>query len=169
MNTTHRTTACWMAAALSAFMIVGCDSRDDRTAGEKLDAAVAETKQETAEARADASAAMDRAGEKVENAAAGMANTMDDAGITAKVNAAFAGDPKLSALDVKVETAKGHVTLDGTAPDLAARDRAGSMALAAKGVQSVNNRIKVIKRMAYGYRDDAYFFLKIRAAFPGIP
>jgi transposase len=27
----------------------------------------------------------------------------------------------------------------------------------------------VIKRMAYGYRDDDYFFLKIRAAFPGIP
>ena len=30
-------------------------------------------------------------------------------------------------------------------------------------------RIKVIKRMAYGFRDDAYFFLKIRAAFPGNP
>jgi transposase len=29
-------------------------------------------------------------------------------------------------------------------------------------------RIKVIKRMAYGFRDDQYFFLKIRAAFPGI-
>ena len=27
----------------------------------------------------------------------------------------------------------------------------------------------IIKRMAYGYRDDDYFFLKIRAAFPGIP
>lgn len=27
---------------------------------------------------------------------------------------------------------------------------------------------KVIKRMAYGFRDDAYFFLKIRAAFPGV-
>jgi transposase len=26
----------------------------------------------------------------------------------------------------------------------------------------------VIKRMAYGFRDDDYFFLKIRAAFPGI-
>ncbi len=24
----------------------------------------------------------------------------------------------------------------------------------------MNNRIKVIKRMAYGYRDTAYFFLK---------
>jgi hypothetical protein len=23
--------------------------------------------------------------------------------------------------------------------------------------------------MAYGFRDDAYFFLKIRAAFPGTP
>ena len=35
-------------------------------------------------------------------------------------------------------------------------------------VEGINNRIKVIKRMAYGFRDDAYFFLKIRAAFPGI-
>ena len=29
------------------------------------------------------------------------------------------------------------------------------------------NEIKVIKRMAYGFRDDDYFFLKIRAVFPG--
>jgi transposase len=36
-------------------------------------------------------------------------------------------------------------------------------------VEGINNKIKVLKRMAYGYRDDAYFFLKIRAAFPGIP
>jgi len=34
-------------------------------------------------------------------------------------------------------------------------------------LEGMNNRIKVIKRMAYGYRDSAYFFLKIRAAFPG--
>ena len=31
-----------------------------------------------------------------------------------------------------------------------------------------SHKIKVIKRIAYGYRDDAYFFLKIRAAFPGV-
>ena len=36
-------------------------------------------------------------------------------------------------------------------------------------LEGINNKIKVIKRMAYGYRDDAYFFLKIRAAFPGNP
>jgi transposase len=34
-------------------------------------------------------------------------------------------------------------------------------------LEGINNRIKVIKRMAYGFRDDQYFFLKIRAAFPG--
>lgn len=30
----------------------------------------------------------------------------------------------------------------------------------------MNNRIKVIKRMAYGYRDAAYSFLKIRVDLP---
>lgn len=34
-------------------------------------------------------------------------------------------------------------------------------------LEGVNNRIKVIKRMAYGYRDSDYFFLKIKSAFPG--
>lgn len=34
-------------------------------------------------------------------------------------------------------------------------------------LEGINNKIKVIKRMAYGFRDDDYFFLKIRAAFPG--
>jgi transposase len=35
-------------------------------------------------------------------------------------------------------------------------------------LEGINNKIKVIKRMAYGYRDTDYFFLKIRAAFPGV-
>jgi transposase len=35
-------------------------------------------------------------------------------------------------------------------------------------LEGVNNKIKVIKRMAYGFRDDD-FFLRIRAAFPGNP
>lgn len=36
-------------------------------------------------------------------------------------------------------------------------------------LEGINNKIKVLKRMAYGFRDEEYFFLKIRAAFPGIP
>jgi transposase len=34
-------------------------------------------------------------------------------------------------------------------------------------LEGINNRIKVLKRMAFGYRDDEYFFLKIMGAFPG--
>lgn len=34
-------------------------------------------------------------------------------------------------------------------------------------LEGINNKIKVLKRMAYGYRDDEFFFLKIRQAFPG--
>lgn len=36
-------------------------------------------------------------------------------------------------------------------------------------LEGINNKIKVMKRMAYGYRDSDYFFLKIKAAFPGNP
>ena len=36
-------------------------------------------------------------------------------------------------------------------------------------LEGINNKIKVLKRMGYGYRDNGYFFLKIMAAFPGIP
>jgi transposase len=36
-------------------------------------------------------------------------------------------------------------------------------------LEGINNKIKVIKRMAYGYRDSEYFFKKIKAAFPGNP
>jgi len=35
-------------------------------------------------------------------------------------------------------------------------------------VAGINNMFKVIKRMAYGVRDGAYLFLKIRAAFPDV-
>lgn len=34
-------------------------------------------------------------------------------------------------------------------------------------LEGMHNRIKVIKRQAYGFRDDAYFILKAKAAFPG--
>jgi len=36
-------------------------------------------------------------------------------------------------------------------------------------LEGINTKIKVLKRIAYGFRDEAYVFLKIRAAFPGIP
>jgi transposase len=35
-------------------------------------------------------------------------------------------------------------------------------------LEGINNKVKVIKRVAYGFRDHDYFFLKIRAHFSGI-
>lgn len=36
-------------------------------------------------------------------------------------------------------------------------------------LEGINNRIKVIKPMAYGYRDSEFFFMKIKNDFPGNP
>lgn len=36
-------------------------------------------------------------------------------------------------------------------------------------LEGIDNRLKVMKHMAYGYRDSSDFFLKIKAAFPGNP
>ncbi|WP_084010156.1 transposase [Pandoraea oxalativorans] len=42
----------------------------------------------------------------------------------------------------------------------------GRSPLGTGGVQALNATVKVIKRRAYGYRDEAYALFKIRAAFP---
>ena len=34
-------------------------------------------------------------------------------------------------------------------------------------LEGMNNKIKVIKRVTYGFRDDQYFFLRIRHVFSG--
>lgn len=34
--------------------------------------------------------------------------------------------------------------------------------------QGIHNKIKVFKRVAYRYRDDALFLRNLRAAFPGV-
>lgn len=36
-------------------------------------------------------------------------------------------------------------------------------------LEGINNKIKLIKRQTFGYRDANYFFLKIKAAFPSNP
>jgi transposase len=35
-------------------------------------------------------------------------------------------------------------------------------------LEGIPHKIKVIRRMAYGFRDNEDFFLNIRAAFPGM-
>ena len=139
-----------MAAALSA-----CGKNDDgRSAGQKLDAAVANTEQAAAEAKAKAESSMAKAGDAMKDAtqkaeAAGskstdkMAGTVDDLAITASVSSELAKEADLSAIKIDVDTKAGVVTLYGPAPSAAARDKATTIAKQIKGVSSVNNKLVV--------------------------
>lgn len=68
---------------------------------------------------------------------------VDDATITAKVNAALAADKDLSAIRIDVDTKDGVVTLTGPAPTPEASAQATKIAKGVKGVTSVNNQLTV--------------------------
>ena len=154
-----------LLAATAALALSACDRQDDRTAGQKLDSAIAQTeqraqeaktqlKQEGAEARAALQSGAENAATGVENAADRAAKAVgqaadqvsaktNDAAITTQVNAELAKDPGLSALRIDVDTRDGQVTLSGSAPDATAKDRATRLATAIKGVTRVENRLEV--------------------------
>ena len=105
--------------------LAACDKSGETTAGQRTDGVIADTKE---------------AGSKAADA---MKGGVMDATITTKINAALAADDKLSATKIDVDTAAGRVTLNGTAPDAASRDRATTLASAVEGVMSVDNRLAV--------------------------
>ena len=69
--------------------------------------------------------------------------TIDDSAINAKVKAAFAQDPGVKAIDVKVDTHLGAVQLSGWADSAAEKSRAEEVAKAVPGVKSVENKIEL--------------------------
>lgn len=77
------------------------------------------------------------------NAGDAVANKSKDMAITAAVNARLAGDQRLSALSINVDTVGGRVVLRGTAPDTAARARAAELVRSVDGVTEVNNELSV--------------------------
>lgn len=131
------------AAAMATSLIVACGQREDQTVGQRLDGAVEQTQSATAEMRSDANTAAQDMRAAGSEAADKIATGAADVTITAKVNAALAGDSQLSALKIDVDTSNGHVELKGTAPDAASRDRATVLAAAVEGVVKVDNRLTV--------------------------
>jgi hyperosmotically inducible periplasmic protein len=144
--------ACVLAAALT---VSACNKADDgKTAGQKLDSAIAKTEQVAAEARAKTENSMAKAGNavkdvtsKAEASGKEMMNkageTADDAVVTARLSSDFAQDPDLSSIKIKVETNGGAVTLSGIAPTEAAKEKATTIAKGLKGVSSVDNKLVV--------------------------
>jgi osmotically-inducible protein OsmY len=106
-----------------------------------------EAAQETREAAGNAAEATREAGrdlrEAGRDAASEVSAEASDARITTSVNAALARDTELSALRIDVDTEDGRVSLNGTAPTEAAKDRAGELARGVDGVQNVDNQLTV--------------------------
>ncbi len=71
---------------------------------------------------------------------------LDDATITTKVKTKFLGDTGVPGLKIDVDTKAGVVTLTGTVPTAAEKQRAVELAKATDGVKSVVDRIKVEKK-----------------------
>jgi hyperosmotically inducible periplasmic protein len=68
---------------------------------------------------------------------------LDDASITAKVKASFAGDKGVKGRDVSVRTDHGVVDLTGTVNNKDESDRATALATKVKSVQAVHNNLKI--------------------------
>lgn len=66
---------------------------------------------------------------------------IDDAAITARMNAQLAADPELSALKINVDTNQGLVRLRGEVKSIGLRRKAEEMARSIRGVKSVDNQL----------------------------
>lgn len=146
MNRTRSPLVLTLTAAVAALALSACNRVEDgRTAGQKVDSAVAKVEEKAAEAKAEVKAATDSAKETTAAAGETMADKAKDASITASVNAELAKDKDLSALRINVDTVGGKVALRGTAPDAASRERATQLASRVDGVKSVDNQLTVSK------------------------
>jgi len=95
--------------------------------------------------------------------------TIDDAGITARVNTALVDDPQVKARQVDVETSRGVVQLNGFVDTATAKDRATTVARSVQGVQSVHNNLVVQggDRTVGTVVDDATITAKVKTALIG--
>ena len=67
-----------------------------------------------------------------------------DAALSARIKTAFAADDLVKARDIKVDTMRGVVALNGTVGSTAERDKAISIARNTKGAIEVKNNLKVV-------------------------
>ncbi|MEO8164658.1 MAG: BON domain-containing protein [Betaproteobacteria bacterium] len=125
----------WIAAAvLTGALAAGCDQNKPdankpvegtaERAGERMDQAAADMKQ-----------GAERAGDKVH-----------DAAITAKVKTAMIAEPGLKALQIDVDTTNGVVTLSGSVDSPQNLERATQVAQGVDGVKSVDNKLNLKSR-----------------------
>lgn len=134
----------WSTSVALGLVLTACDSgHDGRSVGQKVDQAIASANDAASQVKQTARRGLEQAAQATKETSREVANKADDAAITAAVKAGIAKDDQLSALHVDVDTENGHVSLSGTAPSQAAKQRAQAIAMAEKGVTGVDNRLTV--------------------------
>ena len=68
-----------------------------------------------------------------------------DSSITTRVKSKFIADKYVDAFDINVDTHNSVVTLHGDVTNTVAREQAEKLARGVDGVQSVENRIRIVK------------------------
>jgi len=135
--------------AVVGVVLIACDDRTDRSVGQKIDSALAQTKESLARAGDQIAQQTDKAVTAVKKADDGTpasAKPMADTAITASIKTDILKDPDLSVLKIDVDTRQGVVTLNGLAGNDEARQRAEKIAEGVKGVREVRNYL-VVKRV----------------------
>lgn len=140
----RRQPAAVLLALLAGLTLVGgCNRADQNRAANTGDRAVAQAERSAERAGEAVKEAGRDAGQAIGNAADAVGNKSKDVAITTAVNARLAGDDRLSALKINVDTVGGKVVLRGSAPDTASRNRATELARAVDGVTEVSNELSV--------------------------
>ncbi|GAA6142345.1 BON domain-containing protein [Hydrogenophaga sp. 5NK40-0174] len=134
-----------LATTAVAFSLAACGQQSavEPTVGERVDSAIETTASAAQEARQDLTQAMESTEEKASDVADAVAQKAEDLEITAKVNAKLADDEVLSARQINVDTADGHVTMTGPVASAEAASRATELAMTVAGVKSVVNNLAI--------------------------
>jgi hypothetical protein len=138
--------------AIAGVILIACDDRTDRSVGQKIDSALAQTKESLTRAGDKIAQQTDKAGTAVkkETHEPGNATPSKPVGDTRdhrlRSRPTFLKDPDLSVLKIDVDTKEGVVTLNGLAENEEARQRAEKIAEGVKGVRGVRNYL-VVKRV----------------------
>lgn len=132
-----------LATSAALFALAACDQSSPPTVGQKIDSGIESTQKAATEATQNVKEATVQAQQDATQAGSTIAEGATDAAITTQLKAALAADDQLSALDIKVETDKGVVSMAGPAPSAEAVEHATTMAKAISGVTDVNNQLTV--------------------------
>jgi len=132
-----------MGAVVASLALAGCSKPDQEAAKDSAEQKVAQVDQKARELGADVKSAARDMSQEAKSGAQQMGDKVDDAVVTASVKTEIAKDSELSALKINVDTSGGNVALRGTAPSMAAKEHATTLAGAVKGVTSVDNQLSI--------------------------